>query len=79
MFYQPSVVKSNKINHLPTLYRKTFNQSLINALPLDPLVLAVWYLDDGQRTQNAFSGKLATQGFFAKNLLKLFANLFKSI
>jgi len=44
-------------------YRKVITETLIEALPKNPLVLAVWFLDDGSRRDDVFSGKLATQGF----------------
>jgi LAGLIDADG DNA endonuclease family len=44
-------------------YKKTITYELIQTLPKNPLVLAVWYMDDGHLRSNAFSGKLGTCGF----------------
>nr|YP_009367458.1 putative LAGLIDADG homing endonuclease [Sarcinofilum mucosum]YP_009367481.1 putative LAGLIDADG homing endonuclease [Sarcinofilum mucosum]ARK14449.1 putative LAGLIDADG homing endonuclease [Sarcinofilum mucosum]ARK14451.1 putative LAGLIDADG homing endonuclease [Sarcinofilum mucosum] len=44
-------------------YQKVITQALIEALPRDPLLLAVWFLDDGSCRQDVFSGRIATQSF----------------
>jgi hypothetical protein len=44
-------------------YVKTITQKLIDSLPMDPMVLAVLFMDDGSVRDDCFAGKLATQGF----------------
>ena len=44
-------------------YVKLITRELIDKLPMDPLVLAVFYMDDGSVRNDCNSGKLATQGF----------------
>jgi hypothetical protein len=44
-------------------YRKTITQEVIDKLPVDPLVVAVWYLDDGSIRNDGYAGKIASQGF----------------
>lgn len=53
---------------------KTISEELIKALPLTPLLLAVFYMDDGSIRDDCFAGKLATQGFskHGNKLLKEF-------
>nr|YP_009367550.1 putative LAGLIDADG homing endonuclease [Pseudoneochloris marina]ARK14538.1 putative LAGLIDADG homing endonuclease [Pseudoneochloris marina] len=68
LFYQPylwtSSVEDKTANVVQKIkYRKTITPALIEALPSDPLLLAVWFLDDGSSRKDVFSGKLATQGF----------------
>lgn len=44
-------------------FNKTITPELIAALPMNPLVLVAWFLDDGSVRDDAYSGKMATQGF----------------
>lgn len=44
-------------------FKRTITQDLINSLPVDPLILAVWFLDDGSVRNDCYAGKIATQGF----------------
>lgn len=44
-------------------YVKVITRELINKLPMDPLVLATFYMDDGSVRADCNAGKLATQGF----------------
>jgi hypothetical protein len=44
-------------------YKKTITNALIDFLPKNPLILAVWFMDDGHCRTNAFSGKLGTYAF----------------
>lgn len=44
-------------------YRKTITPELIATLPKDPLLLAVFFMDDGSVRDDCYAGKLATQGF----------------
>jgi len=44
-------------------YRKSITQELIRFLPCDPLILAVWFMDDGHCRTDSFSGKLGTYAF----------------
>lgn len=46
---------------------KTITQKLIDSLPMHPLVLATFYMDDGSVRKDCYSGKLATQGFKTKH------------
>lgn len=72
LFYKPYLWEPLKTNLLKESlglpkkkikYRKQITQALIDALPRDPLLLAVWFLDDGSCRKDVFSGRLATQGF----------------
>lgn len=47
-------------------YVKKITEELIKNLPMHPMVLAAWYMDDGNLRDDCFSGKLATQGFETK-------------
>lgn len=51
---------------------KKVTQELIDSLPMNPLVLVALFLDDGSVRDDAYSGKIATQGFTKEesNLLK---------
>nr|ALO21702.1 putative LAGLIDADG homing endonuclease [Stephanosphaera pluvialis] len=44
-------------------YVKKITQALIDSLPMDPMVLAIWFMDDGSIRNDCYAGKLATQGF----------------
>ena len=44
-------------------YRKTITPELIEKLPMNPLVLAVFFMDDGSVRSDSYAGKLATQSF----------------
>lgn len=56
-------------------YKKVITEDLINylvkSLGENPLLLAVWFLDDGSCRKDVFSGRLATQGFSKTELLLL--------
>lgn len=65
MFYK----KTTNSNQEPSCesedekYRKTITPELVETLPDDGVLLAVWFMDDGSVRNDAFSGKLATEGF----------------
>ena len=40
-------------------YRKTITKETIEHLPVDPLVIAVWYMDDGSIRNDCYVGPLA--------------------
>jgi len=65
LFYKSYTWKTTVEQNLSTQtkirYKKTINKNLIKSLPADPMILAVWFLDDGSRRKDAFSGRLATQ------------------
>ena len=66
LFYEPYIWVSKtepKINKTKIRYCKKISEQLIHALPNDPLLLAVWFMDDGNRRSDCFSGRFATQGF----------------
>jgi hypothetical protein len=44
-------------------YKKVITESLIEYFNESPYLLAVWFLDDGSRRTDCFSGRFATQGF----------------
>lgn len=44
-------------------YKRCITEELINSLPVDPLILAIWFLDDGSVRDDCYAGKIATQGF----------------
>lgn len=44
-------------------YVKTITESLLDFLPVDPLLLAVWYLDDGSARNDSYAGRFYTIGF----------------
>lgn len=50
--------KKNKVR-----YVKMITQELLDSLPVDPLLLAVWFMDDATARNDAYSGKLYTMGF----------------
>lgn len=53
-------------------YKKVVTEELINKLPINAILLAVFFMDDGSVRNDCYSGKLATQGFSKEgnNLLK---------
>lgn len=66
LFYEPYIwIPKNKtiFGQTKKRYRKKITETLIDSLPTDPVLLAVWFMDDGSRRPDCFSGKLATQGF----------------
>jgi hypothetical protein len=44
-------------------WKKKVTPELIDSLPMNPLVLVALFLDDGSVRNDAYSGKIATQGF----------------
>lgn len=52
-----------KKNKVKIRYKKTITKELIDFLPKDPLILAVWFMDDGHCRTDSFSGKLGTYAF----------------
>jgi hypothetical protein len=49
---------------------KKITPELIEKLPMDPLLLGVWYMDDGSARNDCYAGNLATQSFsLEENLL----------
>lgn len=69
LFYQEYSWKSSnkeeltKNNKVKIRYKKTITKELIDFLPKDPLILAVWFMDDGHCRTDSFSGKLGTYAF----------------
>jgi LAGLIDADG DNA endonuclease family len=57
LFYTP-VLKGDR-----TTFVKTITPELIDKLPMNPLVLTTFFLDDGSVRDDCYAGKLATQGF----------------
>lgn len=68
-FYTTSGEYLKEIYHLfykqqpDNSYKKMITPELLNNLPKDPMVLAVFYMDDGSTRDDCYAGKLATQGF----------------
>lgn len=54
-------------------YIKTITPELISNLPMNPILLAVFFMDDGSVRNDCYAGKLATQGF-SKNEQHLLNN-----
>ena len=52
-------------------YRKVITQELIDKLPMSPLVLATFFMDDGSVRNDCYSGKLATAGFTKEETILL--------
>lgn len=44
-------------------YRKTITEETIKNLPVDPVLLAVWFMDDGTARNDCYAGKICSQGF----------------
>jgi LAGLIDADG DNA endonuclease family len=44
-------------------YRKTITKETIKNLPVDPILLAVWFMDDGTVRNDCYAGKICSQGF----------------
>ena len=42
---------------------KTITPELIEKLPMDPILLAVWFMDDGSARDDCYAGNIATQCF----------------
>ena len=54
LFYKPNL--ENK-------FVKTITPEFIEKLPMDPIVLAVWFMDDGSVRDDCYAGNIATQRF----------------
>lgn len=52
-----------KLDESTGRYVKVVTKNLIQLLPMDPVLVAVFFMDDGSVRDDAYSGKLATQGF----------------
>lgn len=62
LFYKPSITT------LPTgeekvIFIKQITPELIEKLPMDPILLAVWFMDDGSVRNDCYAGNIATQCF----------------
>lgn len=74
LFYRETLVQ-NKMNrngpgqeatdydYVPTKFIKKITPELIENLPLDPVFLAVWFMDDGSVRNDCYAGNIATQCF----------------
>lgn len=60
LFYKESPGNSGKAR---SSYVKKITGELIDALPMEPEVLAVWFMDDGGVRNDCYAGNLATQCF----------------
>ena len=69
--YEQLTLSTTKIG-----YKKCITPNLISVLPKNPLLLAVWYMDDGHTRTNAFSGKFGTYAFSKKEHILLQDYLF---
>ncbi|ERL60644.1 LAGLIDADG DNA endonuclease family protein [Piscirickettsia salmonis LF-89 = ATCC VR-1361] len=58
-------------------YVKKVTQKLIDSLPMHPMVLGTWYMDDGSIRNDCYAGKIATQGFTKEENEQLFKYLNK--
>lgn len=54
LFYKQSPKKN---------FVKTITPELIEKMPMDPILLAVWFMDDGSTRNDCYAGQLATQSF----------------
>lgn len=63
LFYQLQTVKNPKTGKIVEKYVKVITQEVIDILPIHPMVVAVWFMDDGSCRDDCFAGKIATQGF----------------
>lgn len=59
LLYKPST--NNSTGEIRWI--KTITKELIEKYPLDGVLLAVWFMDDGSVRDDCYSGKLATQCF----------------
>ena len=57
IIYQ-AVQTSNKVK-----YVKTITQKLIDSLPTSNLLLAVWFMDDGNARNDCYAGRIAAMSF----------------
>lgn len=62
LFYEP-VEQVDKNGNKKVRYVKKITQKLIQKLPMHPMVLATFFLDDGSVRNDCYAGKIATQGF----------------
>lgn len=56
LFYKAAALKTGR-------FVKTITPELIEKLPMMPILLAVFFMDDGNVRNDCYAGKLATQGF----------------
>jgi hypothetical protein len=64
LFYKKSSFSaSKKAETKSDKFLKTITPELIENLPLDPILLAVWFMDDGSARNDCYAGNLATQCF----------------
>lgn len=62
LFYEP-VENVDKNGKKKVTYVKTITKKLIQKLPMHPMVLATFFMDDGSVRNDSYAGKLATQGY----------------
>jgi hypothetical protein len=66
LFYKaaPLTLPSKEgLNNKEARFVKTITPELIEKLPMLPILLAVFFMDDGSVRNDCYAGKLATQGF----------------
>lgn len=66
LFYQLDKDRTNREQNrgkTTQYYKKTITPKLLENLPKNPFVLAVWYMDDGSIRNDTYSGKIASQSF----------------
>lgn len=66
LFYQPIEKSGGKVK-----YVKTITEKLLSHLPVNDLVLAVWFMDDGSIREDCYAGKIATMCFSQEEQLLL--------
>jgi hypothetical protein len=62
LLYKP-VEEKTKDNKIKIRYVKTITQELIDRLPVNPIVLAVLYMDDGSPRTDSYAARISTQAF----------------
>ena len=67
LFYKPIHSKTS----LKIRYKKTISEKLIQNLPNSNILLAVWFLDDGHCRKDCIGGRIATDGFSLKSIIRL--------
>jgi hypothetical protein len=57
------VTSADGVSKTLTRYQKVLTPELIEQLPDNPYLPAVWFMDDGSVRSDCYSGRIATQGF----------------
>lgn len=76
--YHKLFYKEKKLSTQRLKYEKSISLELINFLPKNPLLLAIWFLDDGHCRTDCQGGRIATDCFTKQEVIHLKNYLWKN-